>query len=347
MKKILITGGAGFIGSALIRYILAQTQDWVINVDKLTYASNLDALKIAAEQPRYFFEQVDINDDKNMKRIFQQYQPDCVMHLAAESHVDRSIAGAEAFIQTNIVGTYRLLEVTRGYWETLPESKKANFRFHHISTDEVFGDLNLDEPAFTETSAYRPSSPYSASKAASDHLVRAWQRTYGLPILVTTSSNNYGPYQHAEKLIPFMLQQALHARPLTLYGNGQQRRDWLFVDDHVKALYLVLTQGQVGQTYNIAAQDERTNFCVVTEICYILNHLNERGKLSDFSIDLADIDDFNRLITFVTDRPGHDVRYAMETSKIYTELGWKPEISFAVGLRRTVEWYVNYFSQKC
>ncbi|GJH41987.1 dTDP-glucose 4,6-dehydratase [Pasteurella canis] len=347
MKKILITGGAGFIGSAVIRYILEKTSDVVINVDKLTYASNADALQSVNKNPRYYFEQVDITDTSNIKRVFEKHQPDIVMHLAAESHVDRSILGAAEFIQTNIVGTYVLLEAARQYWLTLPEEKKLTFRFHHVSTDEVFGDLDYTASAVTELAAYRPSSPYSASKASSDHLVRAWQRTYGLPTLVTTSSNNYGPYQYPEKLIPFMIQQALQAKPLTLYGDGKQKRDWLFVEDHAKALYLVLTKGKVGQTYNIASQDEISNLCVVEEICRILAELKKSGKLSAFSAVLAGIDDFEQLITFVTDRPGHDIRYAINTNKIQTELGWQPETTFTTGLRSTVEWYVNYFSQKC
>ncbi|HDR1101814.1 dTDP-glucose 4,6-dehydratase [Pasteurella multocida] len=344
MKKILITGGAGFIGSAVIRYILSQTSDQIINLDKLTYASNLDALASVVDNPRYHFEQGDIADATTLSNIFQRYQPDCVMHLAAESHVDRSIAGAAAFIQTNIVGTYTLLEVARQYWLTLDEKSKAAFRFHHVSTDEVFGDLDFTQPAFTETSPYRPSSPYSASKAASDHLVRAWHRTYGLPIVMSNSTNNYGFYQHTEKLIPFMLSQALQGKTLTLYGDGQQVRDWLFVDDHAQALYLILTKGKVGETYNIGARCEYSNIHLVMRLCEILNQLKQAGGLTAFSDQLSEITDFKQLITFVKDRPGHDLRYAINASKIQDELGWVAKTDFETGLRKTVAWYVNYLS---
>ncbi|XWY19631.1 dTDP-glucose 4,6-dehydratase [Bisgaard Taxon 45] len=344
MKKILITGGAGFIGSAVIRYILNHTQDQIINLDKLTYASNLDALATVVDRPDYYFEQVDIIDTTRLSEIFQHYQPDCVMHLAAESHVDRSIAGAAAFIQTNIVGTYALLEVTRQYWLSLDNTRKAHFRFHHVSTDEVFGDLDFHQAAFTETSPYRPSSPYSASKASSDHLVRAWYRTYGLPIVMSNCTNNYGFYQHTEKLIPFMLCQALQGKPLTIYGNGQQVRDWLFVEDHAQALYLVLTQGKTGESYNIGARCEYSNIALVTMLCEILNQLKQAGKLVAFSEQIRHVTDFKQLITFVQDRPGHDLRYALDTAKIQQHLGWSAKTDFEAGLRQTVAWYVDYLS---
>lgn len=346
IKTILITGGAGFIGSAVIRYILEMTSDRVVNVDKLTYASHPSALDSVKENPRYVFEQVDITDAEKIEQIFTQYQPDCVLHLAAESHVDRSIAGAAAFIQTNIVGTYVLLEAARHYWTHLPKYQQSTFRFHHVSTDEVFGDLAHATPAFTEQSPYHPSNPYSASKASSDHFVRAWYRTYGLPILVTHSANNYGYYQYPEKLIPFMLSQALQGKPLTLYGDGQQSRDWLFVDDHARALYLVLTQGRVGETYNISGNGERTNLSVVTEMCDLLNQLKCSGRLAPFEHQLKSVEDFKQLITFVADRPGHDVRYAMSGEKIQNELGWLPETDFSSGLTRTVMWYLNDFARQ-
>ena len=333
MKRILITGGSGFIGSALIRYIINHTQDSVINVDKLTYAVNQSALKEVENNPRYAFEQVDICGLNAIESIFEKYQPDAVMHLAAESHVDRSITGAADFIQTNIVGTYTLLEVAKNYWHTLDEAKKTSFRFHHISTDEVYGDLSFSEPAFTEHSAYHPSSPYSASKAASDHLVHAWHRTYGLPVIITNSSNNYGAYQHAEKLIPLMISNAVMGKPLPIYGDGQQIRDWLFVEDHVQALYLVLIKGRVGENYNIGGNCEKTNLEVVKTICQLLEELapNKPNHITYYE----------DLMTFVKDRPGHDVRYSLDCSKIYAELGWQPQITFEQGLRQTVKWYLE------
>ncbi|WP_198555908.1 dTDP-glucose 4,6-dehydratase [Rahnella sp. AA] len=333
LKKILITGGAGFIGSAVVRHIIQNTPDAVIVVDKLTYAGNLDSLAEVSGDPRYAFEQIDINDRPEMDAVFTRYQPDAVMHLAAESHVDRSIDGPAAFIQTNVVGTYQLLEAARQFWLTLPEPKRQAFRFHHISTDEVFGDLGAGDAQFMETTAYAPSSPYSASKAASDHLVRAWQRTYGLPTLVTNCSNNYGPYHFPEKLIPLVILNALAAKPLPVYGDGGQIRDWLYVEDHARALYRVVTQGCVGETYNIGGCNERKNIEVVEAICALLEELVPRkpGCLAQY----------RDLITFVTDRPGHDLRYAINAGKIERELGWKPEETFETGLRKTVLWYLN------
>lgn len=332
--KILVTGGAGFIGSAFIRYIIQHTSDTVINVDKLTYAANLASLGGIIDSPRYHFEQVDICASGQIADIFYQYQPDAVMHLAAESHVDRSISGAAEFIQTNIVGTYTLLETAREYWMTLPEPKKSAFRFHHISTDEVYGDLQDQTTLFAESTPYAPSSPYSASKAASDHLVRAWQRTYGLPTLLTNCSNNYGAFQYPEKLIPLMILNALHGKPLPIYGNGKQVRDWLFVDDHVRALYLVLTEGKVGETYNIGGHNEKANIDVVEMICALLEELAPKKP--------AHIQRYADLITYVVDRPGHDIRYAIDASKIRNELGWRPQETFENGLRKTVEWYLNH-----
>ena len=334
MTRILITGGSGFIGSALIRYIINQTQDSVINIDKLTYAANQSALKEIEDSPRYAFEKVDICDLKTLESIFEKYQPDAVMHLAAESHVDRSITGAGDFIQTNIVGTYTLLEVAKNYWYTLDEAKKSIFRFHHISTDEVYGDLSFSEPAFTEQSPYHPSSPYSASKAASDHLVYAWYRTYGLPVMLSNSSNNYGAYQHTEKLIPLMISNALMGKPLPIYGDGQQIRDWLFVEDHVEALYLILTKGRIGERYNIGGNCEKTNLEVVKTICQLLEEF-----IPNKSHNIRHYED---LITYVKDRPGHDIRYALDCSKIYDELGWRPRESFDSGIRKTVEWFIAH-----
>ena len=332
--KILITGGSGFIGSALIRYIINQTLDSIINIDKLTYAANQSVLREIEDSPRYAFEKVDICDLKALESIFEKYQPDAVMHLAAESHVDRSIAGAGDFIQTNIVGTYTLLEVAKNYWYTLDEAKKSIFRFHHISTDEVYGDLSFSEPAFTEQSPYHPSSPYSASKAASDHLVYAWHRTYGLPVMLSNSSNNYGAYQHTEKLIPLMISNALMGKPLPIYGDGQQIRDWLFVEDHVEALYLILTRGRIGERYNIGGNCEKTNLEVVKSICQLLEELIPEKP--------NNIVHYEDLITYVKDRPGHDVRYALDCSKIYDELGWRPRESFDSGIRKTVEWFIAH-----
>ncbi len=329
--KILLTGGAGFIGSAVVRHIIQTTNDIVLNIDKLTYAGNLESLKEIDQNPRYQFQQIDICDALELEQVFKQFQPDVVMHLAAESHVDRSIDGPAAFIQTNIVGTYTLLEVTRQYWQALDENKKTNFRFHHISTDEVYGDLDGTTDLFTETTPYAPSSPYSASKASSDHLVRAWQRTYGLPTIVTNCSNNYGPYHFPEKLIPLVILNALDGKALPIYGKGDQIRDWLFVEDHARALYQVVTQGAVGETYNIGGHNEKQNIEVVKTICRILDELRPQ----------ANAQPYESLITFVKDRPGHDLRYAIDAAKIERELGWKPQETFETGIRKTVEWYLN------
>lgn len=331
--KILVTGGAGFIGSAVVRHIIESTQDNVVNVDKLTYAGNLESLESVENNPRYAFEQVDICDSKALLRVFEHHQPDAVMHLAAESHVDRSIDGPAAFIETNIVGTYTLLEAARTYWNTLNDERKAAFRFHHISTDEVYGDLEGTDDLFTETTPYAPSSPYSASKASSDHLVRAWLRTYGLPTIVTNCSNNYGPFHFPEKLIPLMILNALDGKPLPVYGNGQQIRDWLFVEDHARALYKVVTKGEVGETYNIGGHNEKANIDVVRTICSLLEELVPNKP--------EGVAKYEDLITYVKDRPGHDVRYAIDAAKIGRELGWKPQETFESGIRKTVEWYLN------
>ncbi|WP_068711517.1 dTDP-glucose 4,6-dehydratase [Vibrio tritonius] len=331
--KILVTGGAGFIGSAVVRHIINDTQDAVINVDKLTYAGNLESLFGVDSSERYVFEQADICDRTAMDRIFAEHQPDAVMHLAAESHVDRSIDGPATFIETNIVGTYTLLEATRHYWNNLDEARKSAFRFHHISTDEVYGDLEGSDDFFTETTSYSPSSPYSASKASSDHLVRSWLRTYGLPTLVTNCSNNYGPYHFPEKLIPLMILNALDGKALPVYGNGMQIRDWLFVEDHARALYKVVTEGEVGETYNIGGHNEKANIDVVKTICALLEELVPNKP--------AGVERYADLITYVTDRPGHDVRYAIDPSKIGRELGWVPEETFESGIRKTVEWYLH------
>ena len=328
--KIIVTGGAGFIGSALVRHIIDQTADEVLVIDKLTYAGNLESLISVAGDKRYIFRQADICDRAELDAIFSNFQPDAVMHLAAESHVDRSIAGPAAFIETNIVGTYSLLEAARHYWSQL--SNKADFRFHHISTDEVYGDLSHSNALFTERTPYDPSSPYSASKAASDHLVRAWARTYGMPVLVTNCSNNYGPYHFPEKLIPLIILNALEGKPLPVYGDGSQIRDWLYVEDHARALYTVLTKGRVGDTYNIGGHNERKNIDVVRTVCRLLD-----GIIQDKP---AGITQFDQLITFVTDRPGHDLRYAIDASKIERELGWVPQETFESGIRKTVEWYL-------
>tara|TARA_Y100001963_G_scaffold150786_1_gene232511 strand:+ start:1367 stop:2428 length:1062 start_codon:yes stop_codon:yes gene_type:complete len=331
--RILITGGAGFIGSALIRHLIRQTDHEVLNLDKLTYAGNLESLETVADSPRYRFVQADIADSEQVAATLAEFQPDAVMHLAAESHVDRSIDGPAAFIQTNIVGTYSLLESVRSYWLGLDAERQAAFRFHHISTDEVYGDLHGVDDLFSETTPYAPSSPYSASKAASDHLVRAWLRTYGLPVLITNCSNNYGPYHFPEKLIPLMILNALAGKPLPVYGNGQQVRDWLYVEDHARALLQVVSEGQVGETYNIGGHNEQKNLDVVHAICALLEELAPQKP--------AGIARYEELITYVQDRPGHDLRYAIDASKIERELGWVPEETFASGLRKTVQWYLD------
>ncbi|EGQ9571588.1 dTDP-glucose 4,6-dehydratase [Vibrio alginolyticus] len=331
--KILVTGGAGFIGSAVVRHIIRDTQDTVINLDKLTYAGNLESLVDVSESERYHFEQVDICDRAELDRVFSEHQPDRVMHLAAESHVDRSIDGPAAFIETNVMGTYHLLEAARQYWSGLDEARQSAFRFHHISTDEVYGDLEGTDDLFTETTSYAPSSPYSASKASSDHLVRAWQRTYGLPTLITNCSNNYGPYHFPEKLIPLMILNALDGKPLPVYGDGMQIRDWLFVEDHARALYKVVNEGEVGETYNIGGHNEKANIEVVKTICALLEELRPNKP--------AGVESYESLITYVKDRPGHDVRYAIDATKIAQELGWTPEETFESGIRKTVEWYLN------
>ncbi|AAN56188.1 dTDP-glucose 4,6-dehydratase [Shewanella oneidensis MR-1] len=352
--KILVTGGAGFIGSAVVRHIIGNTQDCVVNVDKLTYAGNLESLTSVADSPRYTFEKVDICDRTELERVFSLHQPDAVMHLAAESHVDRSITGSADFIQTNIVGTYTLLEAARHYWMQLNTERKSAFRFHHISTDEVYGDLpHPDEinvecsmlndeckdhstlniqhstlPLFTETTPYTPSSPYSASKASSDHLVRAWLRTYGFPTIVTNCSNNYGPYHFPEKLIPLVILNALEGKPLPIYGKGDQIRDWLYVEDHARALFKVVTEGKVGETYNIGGHNEKRNLEVVQTICSILDSLVPKNT------------PYAEQIAYVADRPGHDRRYAIDATKMSAELDWQPQETFETGLRKTVEWYL-------
>lgn len=329
--KILVTGGAGFIGSAVIRHILANTDDAVVNVDKLTYAGNLDSLMGSERTPRYAFEHVDICDRAQIDRVFAEHRPDRVMHLAAESHVDRSITGPAAFVETNVIGTYTLLEAARQYWSQLDAEQQAAFRFHHISTDEVYGDLEGPEDLFTETTPYQPSSPYSASKASSDHLVRAWQRTYGLPTLVTNCSNNYGPCHFPEKLIPLIILNALEGKALPIYGKGNQIRDWLYVEDHARALYQVVTEGEVGETYNIGGHNEKQNIEVVHTVCALLDELCPQSPHRPHA----------QLITHVQDRPGHDVRYAIDVSKIQRELGWTPVETFESGIRKTVQWYLD------
>mgnify|MGYP003624747334 CR=1 FL=1 len=329
--KFLITGGAGFIGSAVVRYLMSETSHTVVNVDKLTYAGNLCSIESVSSSDFYVFEKVDICNIKELRRVFDQHKPDVVMHLAAESHVDRSIHGPSDFIQTNIVGTFNLLEASREYW--VQRGKPENFRFHHISTDEVYGDLNGTDDLFTEMTSYNPSSPYSASKASSDHLVRAWWRTYGLPVLITNCSNNYGPYHFPEKLIPHVILNALSGKNLPVYGKGDQIRDWLYVDDHARALVKVVTEGTVGETYNIGGNNEKKNLSVVETICDILEELAPDKPKG--------VNKYHDLISFVVDRPGHDLRYAIDSSKIQAELGWKPEESFDSGIRKTVEWYLS------
>jgi len=331
--NFLITGGAGFIGSAVIRHIIDNTNHSVVNVDKLTYAGNLESLTSIENDARYAFEQVDICNPSEIKRIFDKYQPDVVMHLAAESHVDRSIDGPGEFIQTNIVGTYVLLEEARDYWSSLSDDKKVNFRFHHVSTDEVYGDLEGTDDLFTEETSYAPSSPYSAAKASSDHLVRAWQRTFQLPTLITNCSNNYGPYQFPEKLIPLIILNALEGKDLPIYGNGKQIRDWLYVDDHARALVHVALTGEIGETYNIGGHNELQNIDVVKTVCSILD------GLVPSSID--GIDRYDQLIIYVGDRAGHDVRYAIDATKISDELNWTPNETFATGIKKTVQWYLD------
>jgi len=326
--KILVTGGAGFIGSALVRFLMSSTDHSVVNVDKLTYAASLESLEGAMTSPRHVLEKADIGDSAAMRRIFAQHRPDAVMHLAAESHVDRSIEGPAEFIQTNIVGTFRLLEVALEYYKGLPAEGRGRFRFHHISTDEVYGTLG-PTGYFTETTPYAPNSPYSASKAASDHLVRAWHHTYGLPVVMTNCSNNYGPYQFPEKLIPVMILNALEGKPLPVYGKGENVRDWLFVDDHVRALLLVLERGRLGEEYNVGGNSEMKNIDLVRQLCALLDELAPAGKPHE------------RLISYVQDRPGHDARYAIDAGKIRRELGWQPRESFATGLRKTVAWYLQ------
>lgn len=334
--KLLVTGGAGFIGSAVIRHIIRNTQDEVVNLDKLTYAGNLESLAEVSQSHRYCFEQVDICDRVAVDRVLAEHQPDAIMHLAAESHVDRSIDGPADFIETNIVGTYTLLEAARQYWQSMDEVRKERFRFHHISTDEVYGDLphpsevvEAEEYLFTESTSYAPSSPYSASKASSDHLVRAWRRTYGLPTLVTNCSNNYGPYHFPEKLIPLIILNALEGKPLPVYGKGDQIRDWLYVEDHARALHEVVTKGNPGETYNIGGHNEKQNIDVVYTLCDILQELRPQER------------SYRDLITYVKDRPGHDMRYAIDASKIQKELGWTPAETFETGIRKTVQWYLN------
>ena len=331
--KVLVTGGAGFIGSAVVRHLVRDLKHSVINVDKITYAGNLDSIGDVDQNPLYTLEQVDICDVPSMARVFSEHQPDKVIHLAAESHVDRSIDGPGEFIKTNVNGTFNLLEAARQYFGGLNENEKQSFRFHHVSTDEVYGDLEGTDDLFTEKTPYAPSSPYSASKAASDHLVRAWGRTYGLPVIITNCSNNYGPYHFPEKLIPHVILNAIHGKPLPIYGDGLQIRDWLYVEDHAKALLKVVTEGKIGETYNIGGHNEKTNLEVVETICNLLEELAPKKP--------SGVINYRDLITFVKDRPGHDARYAIDASKIERELGWVPEETFETGLRKTVQWYLD------
>jgi dTDP-glucose 4,6-dehydratase len=326
--RIIVTGGAGFIGSAVCRYLITQTGAQVVNLDKLTYAGNLNSLREVSSDPRYRFVKADICDEATVRHLFNEVCPDAVLHLAAESHVDRSIEGSRTFVETNILGTHTLLEVARGYWTSLEGTAKESFRFLHVSTDEVYGSLGA-EGLFSESTAYNPSSPYAASKAASDHLATAWHRTYGLPVIVSNCSNNYGPYQFPEKLIPLMILNSFEGKPLPVYGYGSNVRDWLFVEDHATALYLILKKGMPGETYNVGGRNEHTNLEVVQAICHALDEANPGGGPHD------------RLITYVTDRPGHDHRYAIDASKLENELEWKPEESFSSGLLKTVRWYLD------
>ena len=332
-KTILVTGGAGFIGSAVIRNILSSTDFTVVNIDKLTYAGNVDSIPDADSNKRYHLEIIDICDKSAIEAVFEKYKPNAVMHLAAESHVDRSIDSPDEFMQTNIIGTFNLLVASRSYFQTLDDDAKSTFRFHHISTDEVYGDLEGVDDLFTEQTSYAPSSPYSASKASSDHLVRAWGRTYGLPTIITNCSNNYGPYHFPEKLIPHVILNAISGQPLPIYGDGSQIRDWLYVEDHAQALLQVVSQGEVGETYNIGGHNEKKNIEVVEAICDLLEELAP--------IKPKGVSNYRDLITFVKDRPGHDARYAIDASKIERELGWVPEESFETGLRKTVQWYLE------
>lgn len=329
LGRVLVTGGAGFIGSAMVRYLIGQTQSKVLNVDKLTYAGNKESLREIADSGRYEFMQADICEASVMREAFERFKPQAVMHLAAESHVDRSIDGPAAFIETNLMGTYNLLEVAREYWSGLSQDDKKSFRFHHISTDEVYGSLG-PKGYFVETTAYDPRSPYSASKAGSDHLVLAWYHTYGLPVVITNCSNNYGPYHFPEKLIPLVILNALDRKSLPIYGKGDNVRDWLYVEDHVRALHAVVAEGQVGQTYNVGGNNERSNLQVVESICDILDELRPHAEGS-----------YRELIEFVPDRPGHDKRYAIDSSKLQTELGWEPAETFESGLRKTIEWFLK------
>lgn len=331
--KVLVTGGAGFIGSAVIRHIIANTEDTVLNVDKLTYAGNLSSIGDARQSDNYHFAQVDICDAQAVATLFTDFQPDCVMHLAAESHVDRSIDSPDDFIQTNVVGTLNLLQAAKQHWAALDDAAKTAFRFHHISTDEVYGDLEGLDDLFLETTPYAPSSPYSASKASSDHLVRAWHRTYGLPVIITNCSNNYGPYHFPEKLIPHIILNAIHGKPLPVYGDGSQIRDWLYVEDHARALYKVVTEGEVGETYNIGGHNEKKNIDVVHTVCDLLEELQPQKP--------EGVKHYRNLIEFVTDRPGHDRRYAIDAGKIQRELGWVPEETFDSGIKKTVQWYLD------
>ena len=332
--RIIVTGGAGFIGSALIRFLINSTEHSVLNIDKLTYAGNLDNLRDVSSSKRYFFSQIDINESKALSKAFNDFKPHKVIHLAAESHVDRSIDTPQTFLETNIFGTFNLLEESRKYWGSLNLEERLLFRFHHVSTDEVYGDLEEDDSPFSEDNPYIPSSPYSASKAGSDHLVRAWHRTYNLPVVITNCSNNYGPFQFPEKFIPLIILNILDHKPLPVYGSGHQIRDWLYVDDHAEAIYKVLMEGENGETYNIGGNEERTNLDVIHTICDILDEkLNKTATSS-----------FNDLITHVEDRAGHDKRYAINSNKIKNNLGWIPKNNFAQGLEKTIDWYLNNIS---